>query len=169
MLHAARWVSAIHSEASPLYVSDLDLSKSGVDAATEAQVRNAPAEDLLFKGRVATDKQGLRKLLVKDAWRGMPGVVPAASDTLFGVAARSPQQTCLAAPCNNQIATEVASGKNTDLTRVTVQRAAKASVDQQWLQNRVVSYGALVAAHLAAGQKLAAGTATACDPAWVVR
>lgn len=161
------WASATTTDASPVYVADLDLSKAGLDAATEAQVRGAPAEELLFKARVGTDSKGLRKLLVKDAWRGMPGVVPAATDTLFSVAARSPQHTCVAAPCNNQIATAIANGKTTDLTRVAVQRAAKAFVDQQWLQNRAVAWGALLTAHVAAGQKLAAGTETVLDASQV--
>ena len=111
----------------------------------------APGEELLFKARVGmADKRGQRKLLVKDAWRGMPGIVPAAKDALYTVSA--PQRACGAAPCDNPIATESSSGKTTALTRVAVDRAARAFVDQDWLQNRIVSHGALVTAHVASGK-----------------
>src|SRR5260221_6213616 len=162
------WASRPHGSANPVYVSDLDFSRASLDGKTESQVRAAPGEELLFKARLcAPGKRGQHQLLVKDAWRGMPGIVPAANDAVYSVAARAPQRTCIAAPCNNQIATTMSTGKTTDLTRVAVDRAARAFVDQDWLQNRIVSHGALVAAHFAAGAKMAAGTEVVLDASQV--
>ena len=162
------WVSAVHQDASPLYVSGLDFSRTKLDAAAQDAVRAAPGEELLFKARIgAADKRGQRMLLVKDAWRGMPGVAAGGQDVVYSVAARVPQKTCVAAPCNNQVATAMGSGKTTELTRVGVQRAAQAFVDQEWLQNRVVYHGALVAAHVASGQKMAAGAEVVLDASQV--
>jgi hypothetical protein len=161
-------ISAIAKNAAPSYVTDLDLTQTALDAAAQQMVLSAPGEELLIKGRLsAADPRGLRKLLVKDAWRGMPGIVPAAKDAFYSVAPRAPQHVCAAAPCNNQIATEAGSGKATALTRVSVHGASRAFVDQAWLQNRVALYGALVAAHVAAGQKLAAGTETVLEASQV--
>jgi uncharacterized protein DUF6748 len=153
------FASPVKENATAVYVPDLDLSRAGLDAQDEQALRAAPAEELLFKARLsAPDKRGLRTLLVKDAWRGMPGIVPAAKDVIFSVAPRSPVRTCVAAPCNNQVGTQVASGKTSELSRVSVQGAAHAFVDQQWLQNRVATRKALAAAHVASGAKLTAGT-----------
>ena len=162
------FATALLKNAAQSYVSTIDFSVSGLDAATQQMVLAAPDEELLFKGHLsAADKRGLRHLVVKDAWRGMPGIVPSAKDGFFSVAQRSPQITCVAAPCNNEIATDAASGKATALTRVSVESAAQAFVDQAWLQNRIVLHGALVAAHVAAGQQMAAGTETVLEASQV--
>jgi hypothetical protein len=162
------WASAVSQDASPAYVAELDLSRAGLDAASRQEVREAPAEELLFRARLgAADKRGLRRLLVKDAWRGMPGIVAAARDAIYRVAPRSPQVQCLTAPCNNQVATQLGSGKTTELTRVSAERAAKAFVDQPWLENRIGIHGALVAARVAAGKKTAGGTEVVLDASQV--
>ncbi len=162
------FATAILQNTAASYVTSLDLAKAGLDAPTRQSVLAAPSEELLLQGHLsAADKRGFHKLVVKNAWRGMPGIVPAANDLLYTVAERAPQITCVAAPCNNQIATEAASGKATAVTRSSVAGAARAFVDRTWLENRVVLHGALVAAHVAAGQKMAGGTESVLEASQV--
>ena len=129
------WASAVQQDASPIYVTDLDLSRAQLDAQTEQSVRAAPAEELLLRARAgAADKRGFRQLVVKSVWRGMPGVVPAAKDAVWSMGQKT--------------ATDVKSGKSAAVSSVDVRDAARAFVDQDWLSSRVVSHGALAAAHV---------------------
>jgi hypothetical protein len=64
----------------------------------------------------------------------VPGIVPAAKDAVWSMAQKT--------------ATDTASGKNASVSTVDVRDAAKAFVDQEWLSSRLVSHGALAAAHV---------------------
>ena len=131
------WVSKAQSDSNQAYVADLDFSKSTLDAETQQMIRSAPAEELLLRARIgAADKRGARDLLIKDAYRGMPEIVPAATDGMYSVAQKS-------------VAKDSASGKSAKYSAVDVSGAAKAFVDQAWLANRVEAHGALAAAHVA--------------------
>jgi hypothetical protein len=159
------WASVMHSNAAPVLVSAFDLSNAGLDAAAQAVVASAPAEELLFRARVITDKHGQRVLAVKDAYRGMPGIVPSAKDGIFGVAFNS--RACVTAPCNSQTATDQISNKSTELTRVDVTAAAASFVDRDWLQNRILLHGALVTGHVATGATVGTDTVLEASQIWL--
>lgn len=130
------WATA-QGAAAPSYVSGIDFSKSALDAATQEMVLGAPAEELLLHAKLsAKDARGLRTLVVKDAYRGMPGIVPAAKDAMYSM-----QQS-------SSVASDQLSGKTAKVTSVDVSGAAKAFVDQTWLANRVQQHGAIASAHV---------------------
>ena len=121
------WATA--TQQSPVYVSDLDLARAQLDARTEQAVRGAPAEELLLKARISG-----RTLIVKTVWRGMPGIVPAATDAVWSMAKTT--------------ATDAVSNRTASVASVDVSGAAKAFVDRAWLADRVAAHGALAAAHV---------------------
>ena len=119
------------------HVGDLDLSRAGLDAGTQQMVRAAPAEELIFSGHLNSSG---RALIVKQAWRGMPGIVPAANDAVYSL-----QQ---AGSSGAAVASDMISGKTASVAQLSVAQAAKGFVDQGWLANRALRHGALVAGHL---------------------
>jgi hypothetical protein len=132
------WYRAPGSLAPPQYAAALDLSASGLDAAAQGKLLNAPAEELLLKAKAgAADKSGLRKLVVSEAWRGMPGIVPGAGEQLFSMPTPG-------------AATSVATGRASAVKAVSVARASSGFVDAEWLKSRIQGHGAIVAAKLSA-------------------
>jgi hypothetical protein len=125
------------------YVSDLDFSASGLDEATIAKALEGDATILRGKLGKAEAQFHTRKFVVSDAWRGMPGVTAAATDSIYKVEASN--IFCIRAPCASLKATRLnASGLNL-FDGTDVAPAALSFVDQKWLTNRVTDHQALVA------------------------
>lgn len=140
------WVAPIGNPAARRYVRGFDLSKSGLGAADAAIITGAPAEELLLKGYPgAPDAKGTRALVVVEAYRGMPGIVPGANEALYSVAGAV---QCVKAPCNDALVKPLAGGQASTVAAVNVARAAKSFVDQGWLASRVRSGRAVVAARM---------------------
>lgn len=143
------FLHAVNRSRPEVYVATLDFSPAQLSDAELAKVQGAPAAELVLRGKVsARSAAGTRKLMVLDAYRGMPGAV--ASGRFYAVA-RSPRQ-CVVAPCNQLTATALnAAGSSTEFTTLSVASAAVGFVDQEWLGHRVQDNGALVAATLTTG------------------
>jgi hypothetical protein len=140
------------------YVWTLDFAAAGFDDATAGKILTAPPEDLLLQGKLgsADAKTKQRTFQVHDAWRGLPGVGAAAGDALFA-AWTEPHIACVAAPCLNQTARKVNASATVAFSQYDVGAAVKDLVDADWLTSRVRAHGALVAARVVEGAKLAAG------------
>jgi hypothetical protein len=138
------------------YVAQLDLSNTGFSDEDAAKVMGAPASELLLYGKLGKlDSRKVRAFLVYAAYRGMPGVAPTAGDTLFTATAKS--VSCVAAPCLNQVATPLSGAAARPFSTYSVEGAAQAFVDQQWLTAQVAHHGAIVAGSIVQGAQQAAG------------
>jgi hypothetical protein len=133
------------------YVSGLDFSGSGLSTEVEADVYGAAEQELILFGRLGPTEPvfGTRPFLVSSAWRGMPGVTPAAGDAFFSVTAMNVQ--CLVAPCPTLRATRLHSTQATVGTSLDTSRASLQGVDDAWLSGRVLTKGALVAGRFRPG------------------
>ena len=156
------FVAPVNSTRPEAYVSALDFARSGLSASDIAKVQGAPAGELVLRGKLSLKSRttGTRRLLVSDAYRGMPGA--AATGRFFSVK-HQPKQ-CIAAPCNQDMASELNSpGAAKEVTTVAVDSAAMGFVDTDWLLHRVQSGGALVAASITGGAQYPAGTEQVLD------
>lgn len=152
------WAKDLNRTAAERYVSGLDFGPSGLDAASISEVTSAPAEEVALRARLGpADGRGYRKLLVYEAYRGMPGVRAAAGDSFFKAADRNPRITCFAAPCPNLTATSVNIGGSRYFSNFDAGAAAKAHVDQEWLVSRAQIRGAVVAGKMVDGVKYPGG------------
>lgn len=153
------WVHDANKAASTeQYVSALDFDSSGLDDASVEHVLNTSANELVLKARLSAQdaRSRTRRLVVAEAYRGLPGMAVAAGDAFFSVVSRNLR--CVAAPCNTLGATRLGASSKTGFARLEVGPAARPLVDTRWLSGRVTAHGALVAAHFEAGQRMAAGT-----------
>lgn len=130
-------------------VGALDLSELGRDERLVKAVREAPPGELILSGSVrAADST----LVVREVYRGMPGVSAAAGDAFYQVAPRDPMIECFAAPCDNLVATPLSSGAPAYFTTLSVTSAgAMPNVDRTWLADRALHHGAIVAGHFRDG------------------
>ncbi len=139
------------------YVARFDYTPSGFDSAAIAQVEGAPAEDLVLYGKLSAvdPKTHVRTLLVTDAYRGLPGVAPAATDSFLSVTDKSGSVQCVASPCMNQTANRCngTSATAKAFSDYSVEGASKAFVDQDWLVASVKRGAALVAGSIVQGAK----------------
>lgn len=151
------------------YVSGLDLAQAGLADEDAAKVTSAPAEELLLKGTLGPIEKrfGTRPFVVTEAYRGLPGVVPASADLFYQARDREPAIQCFAAPCNNELAQKLGAKTTTAFTTLSVARASRPLVDQAWLARQVTSYGGVVAAKLRNGTKYPAGYEKVLDASQV--
>src|SRR5262249_17534278 len=123
-------------------VGALDLSELGRDERLVKAVREAPPGELVLFGTVRAPDS---TLVVREVYRGMPGVSAAEGDAFYQVAPRDPRIECFAAPCDNLVATPLSGGGPTYFTTLSVASAgAMPSVDRTWLADRVLHHGAIV-------------------------
>jgi hypothetical protein len=138
-----------------VYVSGLDTS--GLSAAAQAQFDQAPAEELVLRGKLGAISRGYRPFVVGTAFRGMPGYRAQAGDSFSTV--RYVPIRCITAPCNQY--SFFAVNKPTSVTSVTGvdTQALGSALNQGWLRNRIESKGAIVASRLVTGAQFPGGRA----------
>ena len=151
------------------YVSGLDFSLANLSPDDEDAVRSAPTGELLLRGKLGPLEAQFktRQFRVTEAYRGMPGVQNAAGESFFRAQDRVPAINCFAAPCNNEVATRLNYAPTTSFTRLSVDRAALALVDKDWLARRVLAHGALVAGKFVNGAVFGAGPEKVLDASQV--
>jgi hypothetical protein len=146
--HAAEW-----------YVSGLDLSASRLPTDVIADVRSAPANELVLYGHLGLEDPRLhtRPFVVLDAFRGMPGITPREDAAFYLVHARKPPIDCFAAPCPNETASLLNTSREEEFDRVSVDGEASPWVDERWLASRVETHDAIAAGALAQGEHFPGG------------
>ncbi len=135
-----------------VYVSGLDFSKSKLSEEQQAQVLGAAEYEVVLYGRLGALTNGYRAFEVTTAWRGMPGVKFAATDTFYRVENAGIQ--CIAAPCPSLRASKLHSTTKVLHHDLDVSRASMPGVDRNWLTSRVVDKDALVAARFVDGARV---------------
>ena len=140
------------------YVYTIDFSATGFDGPTSDKVLGAAANEIVLYGKLSPvdPKTNVRSFKVSSAYRGMPGRSAAAGDAFFNATATHIQ--CVAAPCQDQSALKLNDTAKTSFSHYDVAAASTGFVDQVWLAARVREHGALVAASIVDGQKMAAGS-----------
>jgi len=163
------WVKDVNRNWAERYVSGLDFSESGLTADLIGRVQGAPAGELVIRGRLGAREPefGTRKLLVYQAYRGMPGVQPLAGDLFFAAENRDPPIQCFTAPCPNEVAFVLNSYEAYAFDGYQVGLAARLHVDQQWLVDRVSQHGAIAAALFVRGEQYPGGYAYLLDASQV--
>jgi hypothetical protein len=149
------------------YVSGLDFSRSGMDDTAQAQVFGG-GDEVVLRGRLgpAESQFKTRPFIVLEAWRGMPGVVAAAGETIYRVTALDIQ--CFAAPCSIASLKKVNYALTRNVDGLSVERAALSPlVDQAWMTARVLRHDALIAAKIIDGQQMAGGKEKLADASQV--
>ncbi|MCU0699614.1 MAG: hypothetical protein MUC96_24155 [Myxococcaceae bacterium] len=129
------------------YVSGFDFTPSGLTEETQAKVTDAREGEVVLRGRLGPleTRFNTRTFLVAEAFRGMPGVTVASTDTFYTVEG-APEIRCITAPCPDLRAKRIHSSATTPFHDVDVARAAKVNVDRAWMKDRVTGHGAVVAA-----------------------
>lgn len=157
------FVHDVNRQTEERYVSALDLSLAKLDDATAQKVLDAPADELVLRGKLGPVESShhTQKFLVTEAYRGLPGVTAADGEAFYK--AESNNKKCFAAPCPDQSATRVNAGGTTDFSDYSVERAALPYVQQDWLVASVRDHGAIVTAKLAKGAKGPGGYAEVLD------
>jgi hypothetical protein len=126
---------------SETYVSGLDFSVSGLSDADQSRVFEAPG-DVVLRGKLGPkDQFGTRPFVVSDAWRGLPGLSPAAGESFYKV--ETVNIECFVAPCPTLSAVRTNYTAKTLLHELSL--TGLGFVDQSWLAQRSTQDGALVA------------------------
>lgn len=143
------WLKDANRRTAESYVSGLDVSR--LDALAQEQFRDAPAQELVLKGKLGpvSASSGTRAFLVSTAYRGLPGFTVDAGDG-FATIAYVPIR-CITAPCNQFTATRLNTGTKTSLTSVDTSALATAALNPEWLRDRIDNDGAIVAARTVQG------------------
>ncbi len=151
------------------YVSALDFSPAAavLDEGSIAKVLEAADGEVVLLGKLGPlePRFQTRTFLVSDAWRGLPGVKPAAGDVFYSATVLTVQ--CKAAPCPTLSAKKLNATATIPLQGLSVARATRPLVDTAWLAARVESHGALVAARVVRGTVYPAGPEQRLDASQV--
>jgi len=138
------------------YVSSLDFGNANLDDASIAEVQDAPDGEVVVRAKLGPlDASGTRSLLVWEAYRGMPGFVPASGDAFYAVSARDPQIQCFTAPCDNLSAKKLNSTSTTNFTRTEIELDHR--IQTSWLEKRVNEDDAIVVGSIKKGDHFAGG------------
>lgn len=150
-----------------VYVPGFDFSVSNlINEEDRADVTNAPNFEVVLFGKLGALKGGYRDFVVTSAWRGMPGMqFKEGADTFYSVAEATIQ--CFAAPCPTMKATKLHTTSSILFHDLSVERAAKPLVDQNWMTARVTDKGALVAGRFVNGAQVGTGVERVLDAAQV--
>jgi hypothetical protein len=154
------WVRDVNRKApTERYVSALDFELAAFSESDIAVALEAGEGELLLRGKLSEKEPTYetRKLIVYEAYRGLPGVKVAAGDLYYRAMRRDPEILCITAPCNNDIAYKLNSTQETDFTSYSVEDAALPLVDQTWLVREVQDRNAIVTARFSPGAELPGG------------
>jgi hypothetical protein len=129
------------------YVSGFDFSASGLTEETQAKALEGAEGEVILRGKLGPTETrfNTRAFLVLEAFRGMPGVRAAATDSFYRVE-RADNIRCIMAPCPSLRAIKLHTTQQTLFHQVSVARASKTNVDARWMTSRITDKGALVAA-----------------------
>jgi hypothetical protein len=135
------------------YVSRLDFTGSGLDQATIDVALAADPGELLLHGKLgSTDAVShTQTFLVSEAWRGLPGLVPATGAFFYATADKDPEIQCFTTPCNEESATKLNSTSTTSFTSLDLTGLAVGGLDRVWVAGRALRNGGLVAGTLQQG------------------
>lgn len=151
------FLSQPNHSAAPIYVQGLDFTQAALSSDDQAKVTGAPDDELLLFGKLsAKDRNGLRNLVVLDAFRGLPGRTTGKVSAIFTV--RDNGTRCIQAPCMS-LSTHKLNSTAADkkFSTLSVASAAYGFVDQAWLTHRVMDGGAIVMGSITTGEHLAGG------------
>jgi hypothetical protein len=142
------WVSDVNRRVlREEYVSGFDFSGSGLTEEAQAKALEGDEREVILRGKLGPTETrfNTRTFLVLEAFRGMPGVRAAATDSFYRVE-RADNLRCVVAPCPSLRAIKLHTTQQTLFHEVSVARASKTNVDARWMTSRITDQGALVAA-----------------------
>lgn len=140
------WVKDLNSTMQERYVSAFDFSDSSLPVATQDVVRGAPDNELILFGRLGPRESRFdtRTLMVKLAYRGMPGKTFSATDKFYGVFPT--KIACITTPCANLQTTRLnRTTGHTMSTDMDLSAALATMVDDQWMMSRAFSGKTVIA------------------------
>lgn len=140
------WVKDLNSTMQERYVSAFDFSESSLPESTFDVVRGAPDNELILFGRLGPKESRFdtRTLMVKLAYRGMPGKTFSATDKFYGV---FPSKiACFTTPCANLQTTRLnRTTGHVMATDMNLSAALATLVDDQWMMSRAYSGKTVIA------------------------
>lgn len=138
------WVKDLNSTMQERYVSAFDFTASDLSDEERQNVFGADFETILF-GRLGPKEKtyNTRTLLVKEAYRALPGNTLAPADKLYSVGRT--KIGCVTVPCANLQVTRLnRTTGHTMATDVDVTPALQSFVDEAWVSARVLDGRAVV-------------------------
>lgn len=162
------WVRDVNRKTSKeTYVSALDFSASGLDEAAQGLITSAADGEIVLRAKLGKveKKFNTRKLVVDEAFRGLPGKASLAGEGAEKAgqvyAVKNLDIKCITAPCNtfeikrlNYTPTTRVAGLDLDLGNL---------VDQAWLLEEVSRDGGLVLGSVRPGEKRPGGVESILD------
>ncbi len=140
------WVKDLNSTMQERYVSGFDFSDSSLPSSIQDAVFGAPDNELVLFGRLGPKETrfNTRPLMVKLAYRGMPGKTFTDSDKFYGV---FPSKiACFTTPCANLQTTRLnRTTGHTMATDLELSAALGQLVDPNWLNSRAFSGKTVIA------------------------
>lgn len=136
------WVKEVNSRRAERHVDLLRFIDDGVDELTLGEYGAVPEAGVVLRGFIGKPEGVWAKkpFIVTGAFRGMPGVAAEKGDVYYTVSISQHPHVFLAKEVN---------GKDFErLLRLDVSRAVMPHVDMEWLRDRVMSHGAVVAGHM---------------------
>lgn len=143
------WVKDLNSTMQERYVSGFDFSGSTLTEADLEDVLDGPEGEVVVVGRLGPKESRFdtRPLLVKGAYRALPGNTVGADDKFYLVAPT--KIGCLTTPCANLSMTRVNRTTGHAMgTEVNLEGALKPLVPGDWLMGRVMENRAVVAGRI---------------------
>jgi hypothetical protein len=135
------FLSEVNRSQAAVHVPALDFARSGLDEAAIAVALHAGDGELLLRGSLAA-----AAFEVTEAYRGLPGVVPAAGETIYRLEPGS---------ASAWTAKRLNTGGAESCDSITVDRAARPWVDKSFVAERLLNYSGLVSASVRSAQLVA--------------
>jgi len=144
------WVKDLNSTMQERYVSAFDFSQSvSLLAELQDKVTGAPDGEVVVFGRLGPKESrfNTRTLLVKDAYRALPGNTVPGTDKFYGVGVT--KIACVTTPCANLQFTRLNRTTGHVLgTEVSIENALRTRVQGDWVMERIRTGRAVVAGHV---------------------
>lgn len=152
------FIDPVNARARERYVSGLEFDPRvlGFDEQTIADVREAPERDLVLRGYLgpAEPRFGTRPFVVVEAHRALPGVDASAGDSYYRVQSVRPPG-CAIRHCERFVVTRLNTALAEEVHAIDLDDAILPHVDADWVRDRVLGHGAIVAGHVHRGPPLA--------------
>jgi hypothetical protein len=139
------WVSDVNRKVlREEYVSGFDFSGSGLTEETQAKALEGAEGEVILRGKLGPTESrfNTRTFLVLEAFRGMPGVRAAATDSFYRVE-RADNIRCIVAPCPSLRAIKLHTTQPKLVHQVSVARASTTNGDARWMTSRINDKDAL--------------------------
>ncbi len=154
------FVKDVNRNGNEQYVAALNFAPAHLDDAT---VELAQGPDVVLQGRLEKTRTAYYNFRIFNAFRGLPGKSPQTGDTFYRVAQANVQ--CVRAPCPSLQATKLNNGTQTYFMAADLSRASVGQLDQNWLNDRIETKGALVAGRFTQVNRVGVGQETILDAA----